>query len=111
MIDANSNLPPVDLEVTVTRADLRTAAGAGLVAAFVVMGGPGIAVAPADPGGSHSGHSNNGNNGNKGNDKNTGNVKHSGNNGDSQDGRGSDDQGGADSRSGPDRQGGQYDRG
>ena len=38
-------------------ANLRVAAGIGVVAAFLLTGGPSAAVAIADPGGSHSGHS------------------------------------------------------
>lgn len=39
------------------RSNLRVAAGVGVVAAFVLIGGPSAAVAVAGPGGSHSGHS------------------------------------------------------
>jgi hypothetical protein len=41
----------------VAQANLRVAAGIGIVAAFLLAGGPSAAVAIADPGGSHSGHS------------------------------------------------------
>jgi hypothetical protein len=43
----------------VTEANLRVAAGIGIAAAFLLAGGPSAAVAIADPGGSHSGRSNN----------------------------------------------------
>jgi hypothetical protein len=39
------------------QANLRVAAGIGVAAAFLLAGGPSAAVAIADPGGSHSGHS------------------------------------------------------
>ncbi|MDT5280468.1 MAG: hypothetical protein QOJ20_1663 [Mycobacterium sp.] len=39
------------------QANLRLAAGIGIVAAFLLAGGPSAAVAIAEPGGSHSGHS------------------------------------------------------
>jgi hypothetical protein len=39
------------------RSNLRNAAGIGVVAAFVLLGVPSAAVAIADPGGAHSGHS------------------------------------------------------
>ena len=42
------------------QANLRIAAGIGVVAAFILVGGPTAAVAIADQGGSHGGHSNNG---------------------------------------------------
>jgi hypothetical protein len=42
---------------TVAQANLRVAAGIGFVAAFLLAGGPSAAVAIADPGDSHSGHS------------------------------------------------------
>ena len=42
------------------QANLRRAAGVGVVAAFLLVGGPSVAMAIADPGGSHSGHSGNG---------------------------------------------------
>jgi hypothetical protein len=41
----------------VAPANLRVAAGIGIVAAFLLAAGPSAAVAMADPGGSHSGHS------------------------------------------------------
>ena len=41
-------------------ANLRRAAGVGVVAAFLLVGGPSMAMAIADPGGSHSGHSGSG---------------------------------------------------
>jgi hypothetical protein len=41
----------------VAPANLRVAAGVGVVAAFLLAGGPSAAVAIADPGGSHSGRS------------------------------------------------------
>jgi hypothetical protein len=41
----------------VAQANLRVAAGIGIAAAFLLAGGPSAAVAIADPGGSHSGHS------------------------------------------------------
>jgi hypothetical protein len=46
---------------TVTRSNLRLAAGVGVIAAFLLVGGPGAAAAIADPGGSHSDHSDNDN--------------------------------------------------
>jgi hypothetical protein len=45
---------------TVVQANLRRAAGVGVVAACLLVGGPSVAVAIADPAGSHSGHSGNG---------------------------------------------------
>lgn len=42
------------------QANLRRAAGVGVVAAFLLVGGPSVVVAIADPGGSHSGHSGSG---------------------------------------------------
>jgi hypothetical protein len=45
---------------TVAQANLRRAAGVGVVAACLLVSGPSVAVAIADPGGSHSGHSGNG---------------------------------------------------
>ena len=42
------------------QANLRRAAGVGVVAACLLIGGPSVAVAIADQGGSHSGHSGNG---------------------------------------------------
>jgi hypothetical protein len=45
---------------TVVQANLRRAAGVGVVAACLLVGGPSVAVAMADPAGSHSGHSGNG---------------------------------------------------
>jgi hypothetical protein len=45
---------------TVVQANLRRAAGVGVVAACLLVGGPSVAVAIADQGGSHSGHSGNG---------------------------------------------------
>jgi hypothetical protein len=44
----------------VVQANLRRAAGVGVVAACLLVGGPSVAVAIADSGGSHSGHSGNG---------------------------------------------------
>jgi hypothetical protein len=44
----------------VAPANLRRAAGVGVVAACLLVSGPSVAVAIADPGGSHSGHSGNG---------------------------------------------------
>jgi hypothetical protein len=44
----------------VAQANLRVAAGIGVVAAFLLAGGPSAAVGIADPGGSHSGHSDKG---------------------------------------------------
>jgi hypothetical protein len=44
----------------VAQANLRRAAGVGVVAACLLVGGPSVAVAIADSGGSHSGHSGNG---------------------------------------------------
>jgi hypothetical protein len=44
----------------VAQANLRRAAGVGVVAACLLVSGPSVAVAIADPGGSHSGHSGNG---------------------------------------------------
>src|SRR5882757_8853492 len=44
---------------TVGQANLRVAAGIGIAAAFLLAGGPSAAVAIADPGGSHSGRSDN----------------------------------------------------
>jgi hypothetical protein len=43
----------------VAQANLRVAAGMGIAAAFLLAGGPSAAVAIADPGGSHSGRSDN----------------------------------------------------
>jgi hypothetical protein len=43
----------------VGQANLRVAAGIGIAAAFLLAGGPSAAVAIADPGGSHSGRSDN----------------------------------------------------
>jgi len=43
----------------VAQANLRVAAGIGVAAAFLLAGGPSAAVAIADPGGSHSGRSDN----------------------------------------------------
>ena len=42
------------------QANLRRAAGVGVVAAFLLVGGPSVAMAIADAGGSHSGHSGSG---------------------------------------------------
>jgi hypothetical protein len=41
----------------VARTNLRLAAGVGVVAACLLVGGPSVAVTVADPGGGHSGHS------------------------------------------------------
>jgi hypothetical protein len=43
----------------VAQANIRVAAGIGIAAAFLLAGGPSAAVAIADPGGSHSGRSDN----------------------------------------------------
>jgi hypothetical protein len=51
---------------TVAQANLRIPAGIGVVAAFILLGGPSAAVAIADQGGSHGGHSNNGKGSNSG---------------------------------------------
>ena len=42
------------------QANLRRVVGVGVVAAFLLVGGPSMAMAIADPGGSHSGHSGSG---------------------------------------------------
>src|SRR5262245_62024016 len=54
---------------TVAQVNLRLAAGVGVVAACLLVGGPTAAVAIADPGGhgSHSGRGNNGNGNGNGN--------------------------------------------
>ena len=47
---------PVGREGTMARSKLRTVAGAGSVAAFLLVGGAAIPVVSADPGHSHDGH-------------------------------------------------------
>ena len=48
---------PLAEEELVARSNPRLAAGAGVVSAFLLLGGPGLAVAIADPGGSDRGNS------------------------------------------------------
>jgi hypothetical protein len=86
-------------EETVGPSNLRLAAGIGVVAAVVMVGGPTAAVAIADPGGSHSNHSDHGDRGDV-----RGGWKHGGGDRDGGDG----DRRGGD---GSDRDGGFGDRG